>query len=87
LSRHVTLDEASTVKHTISQQVETMKTKLVLSHMVESDATPHFSVGSVSSEISLVVITSGDLVADINTEHIEKVVSIADRGTKRKQQK
>ena len=44
-SRHVTLDEASMVKPTVSQQVETIKTKLFLSQRVESDTTSHSSVG------------------------------------------
>ena len=48
-SRHVTLDEASMVKPTVSQQVKTMKTKLVLSQRVESDVTPRSSVRLVSS--------------------------------------
>jgi len=70
------------VKPIVSQQVETMTTKLVLLQRVESDATPHCPVGSVSSMISSVVTPGGDRVADMNTEHIEKVGSVAARGTK-----
>ena len=61
----------------VSQQVETMKTKLVLSQREESNVTQHSSVGSLSSEISLIVTLGGDQVADMNTEHIEKVISVA----------
>ena len=60
------------VKLTVSQQVKTMKTKLVLSQWVESDATPCCSIGSVSSGISSVLIPGGDRVADMDTEHVEK---------------
>jgi len=42
-NRHVTLEEASMVKPTISWQVEIGKTKGV-SQWVESDATPHCPV-------------------------------------------
>ena len=59
LSKHVTLDEASMVKPTVSQQVETIKTKLVLSQRVISDATPRCPVSSVLFGISLVVTLGG----------------------------
>ena len=50
LSRDVTVDEASTLKPIISQQVEIERTKEV-SQQVESDATPPSLEKSVSLEI------------------------------------
>ena len=50
LSQHVTFDETSVLKSTISQQVERMKTKEV-SQRVEVDATPPPPVGSVSMKL------------------------------------
>ena len=47
LSQHVTFDETSLLKSTVSQQVERLKTKDV-SQRVEIDATPPSPVGSVS---------------------------------------
>ena len=82
-SRHVTLDEASIVKPTISQKVETMKSKSEVSQRVKIDATQHYPVGSVSSGILSVVTPSGDRVADMETEHVEKDGSKAARETKR----
>ena len=70
-SRHVILDEASMVKPIVSQQEETMKIKL-LSQRV--DATPRCPVGLVLPGISSVVTLGGDQVADMDTEHVEKVV-------------
>ena len=58
-SRHVTLDEASIVKPTVSRQVEMRKTKVV-SQRMEVDATPHCLVDSILSEIPSVVIPGGD---------------------------
>jgi len=49
---------------------------------VEVDATPHCLVGSVSSEIPLVVTPGGDRVANMDTEHVEKDGSVAARGIK-----
>jgi len=48
------------MKPTVSQQVETMKIKMVLWQWVEGDAIPCCSVGLVSSRISSVVILDGD---------------------------
>jgi len=62
--------------------VETLKTKMVLSQWVESDVTPRYPVGSVSSGILLVVTPGEDRVADMDTKHAEKVGSVAGRGTK-----
>ena len=69
-SRRITLDEASMGKPTISQQVETMKTKSEVSQWVEVDATPHCPVSSVSSGISSVVTPSRDRGADMDTKYV-----------------
>ena len=61
---------------TVSQQVETMKTKSKVSQRVEVDTTPHCSVGSVLFGIPLVVTPGGDRVAHMDTEHIEKMVQM-----------
>ena len=50
---------------------------------MESDVTPHPSVGSLSSRISSIVTSSGDRVADMDTKHIEKIVLVVAKGTKR----
>ena len=47
LSKHVTFDETSLLKSTISQQVERLKTKDV-SQRVVVQATPPHPIGSVS---------------------------------------
>ena len=70
------------VKPIVSQQVEKMKIKSEVSQWVEADATPHYLVGSVSSEISSIVTPGGDRVADMDTKHVEKDSSNATRGTK-----
>jgi len=57
------------------------KTKVVL-QWVKVDTTPYCPVGSVSSEIPSVVTPGGDRVANMDTEHVEKDGSDADRGTK-----
>ena len=77
----VTLDVASMVKATVSQQVETMKTKSEVSQQVEVDATLHYLVGSISSGIPSVVTPSGDWAADMDIEPDEKDGSDAARGT------
>ena len=82
LEQTVTLDEASMVKPIVSCQVVTMKTKLVLSQRVKSDATPRSSISSVSSEISSFMTSGGNRVVDMNTEYVEKVGSVAARETK-----
>jgi len=63
LSKHVTFDETSLLKSTISHQVERMKTKYV-SQRVEVDTTLPPPVGSVSVKISPDVTPGGDPVAD-----------------------
>ena len=59
-----------------------MQIKLVLSQRVESDATPCCQVSLISSGISSVVTPGGDRVADMDIKQIEKVGSVATRGTK-----
>ena len=51
LSHHVTFDETSVLKSTVSQQVERTKTNEV-SQQVEVDATPPSPVGSASEKTS-----------------------------------
>ena len=57
LSKHVTFDETSFLKFTISQKVERLKTKNV-SQRVKVDTTPPLPVGSVSVKTSLDVTPS-----------------------------
>ena len=64
-----------------------MKTKLVLSQWVESDATPRCPVGLVSSGILSVITPGGDRVVDMDIEHVEKVRSVVARGTTENLQK
>ena len=66
VSRHVTFDETSVLKSTISQQVERTKIKEV-SQRVEVDATPPSPVGSVSMKTSPDMTPGGDHVARVNT--------------------
>ena len=70
LSRYVTFDNASKLRHN-SQQVESMKTKTI-SQWVENDATPRSPIGLVSFGISPNVMRSGDHVVGLDTEHIEE---------------
>jgi len=87
LSKHVTIDETSLLKSTISQQVERLKTKNV-SQRVEVDATPPLSVGSESVRISPDVILSGDQVASLDAEQIEaKVDLVTAEGIKKNPQR
>ena len=60
LSQHVTFDETSVLKSTVSQQVEKTETKEV-SQRVEVDATPPSPVGSASEKSSPDVIPGGDM--------------------------
>ena len=83
LSKHVTIDETSLLKFTISQHVERMKTK-DKSQRVEIDATPPSSGGSVSVEISPDLTPSGDQVASLDAEQIERNVDlVAAEGAKK----
>ena len=72
LSQHVTFNETSLLKSTVSQQVERTKTKDV-SQRVEVDATPLSLVGSVSVETSPDVTPSGDHVASFDAEQVEDI--------------
>ena len=58
--KHVSFDETSLLKPTVSQWVERTKTKNVL-QQVEVDATPQSPVGSVSVSTSPDVIPGGDM--------------------------
>ena len=90
LSKHVTFDETSMLKSTVSQQVERTETKEV-SQRVEVDAAPPSPVGSVSVKTSPDVIPGGDHVARIDAEQVEdideNVELFAAIGTKIKPQK
>jgi len=72
LSQHVTFDENSLLKSTVSQQMERTKTKDV-SQRVEIDATPPTPVGSVSVSTSPDVTPDGDHVANSDTEKVEDI--------------
>jgi len=72
LSKHVTFDETSLLKSTISLQVERLKTKDV-SQRVEVDATPPPLVGSVSVRTSPNMTPSGDHVANFDAEQVEDI--------------
>ena len=72
LSQHVTFDETSLLKSTISQQVERTKTKDV-SQQVEVDATPPSPVGSVSVKTSLDVTPGGDHVTSFDAEQVDDI--------------
>jgi len=78
LSKHVTFDETSLLKSTISQQVERLKIKDV-SQWVEVDATPPSPVGSVPVGISPDVTPGGDHVVVMDIEPVEL---FAAKGTK-----
>jgi len=86
LSKHVTFDETSLLKSTISQQVKRLKIKDV-SQWLEADATPLSPDDSVSIEISSDVTPSGDQIASLDAEHIERKVDlVAAEGTKKNPQ-
>jgi len=72
LSEHVTFDETSLLKSTISQQVERLKTKDV-SQRVEVDATPPPPVGSVSVRTLLDVTPGRDHMTSFEAEQIEDI--------------
>ena len=90
LSRHVTFDETSVLKSTVSHQVERTETKKV-SQRVEVDATPPFSVGSVSVKTSPDVTPDGYHIASFDAEQVgdidENVNFFAAIGTKIKPRK
>ena len=72
LSRHVTFDETSVLKSTVSQQVERTETKEI-SQRVEVDATSPSPVGSVSVKTSLDVTPGENHVARVDTEQVEDI--------------
>ena len=72
LSQHVTFDETSGLKSTVSQQVERTKTKKV-SQRVEDDATPPSQVGSVSVKTSPDVTLGEDHVASCDAEQVKDI--------------
>ena len=72
LSKHVTFDETSLLKSTVSQQVERLNTKDV-SQRVEVDATPPSPVGSVSVRTSPDVTPGADHVVRVSTEQVEDI--------------
>ena len=72
LSRHVTFDETSVLKSTVSQRVERTETKEV-SRRVEVDSTPPSPVGSVSVRTSPDVTAGGDYIASFDTEQVEDI--------------
>ena len=90
MSQHVTLDETSGLKYTVSQQVERTKTKEV-SQRVEVDATPPSPVGSISEWTLPDVTPGGDHVASFDAEQgddiNENVELFAAIGTKEKPRK
>ena len=71
LSKHVTFDETSLLKSTISQQVERLKTKDV-PQRVKVDATPPPLVGSVSVR-TLSDVTPSDHIASFDAEQVEDI--------------
>jgi len=72
LSQHVTFDETSVLKSTVSQQVEKTKTKEV-SQWVEIDATPPSPVGSVSVRTSPDVTPGEDHVASFDAKQVKDI--------------
>ena len=72
VSQHITFDETSSLKFTVSQQVERTKTKEV-SQRVKVDATPRTPVGLVSVKTLPDVTPGGDHVARVKTEQVEDI--------------
>ena len=72
LSQHVTFDETSVLKSTVSQQVERTKTKEV-SKRIEVDATPPSPVVSVSVKTSQDVTPGEDRVTRVDTEQVKDI--------------
>jgi len=72
LSQHVTFDETSLSKSTISQQVKRLKTKDV-SQWVEVDATPPTLIGSVSVRTSPDVTPGEDHIASFDAKQVEDI--------------
>jgi len=72
LSKHVTFDETSLLKSTISQQVERLESKDV-SQWMKVDATLPSLVGSVSVRTSPDVTPGVDHVASFDVEQVEDI--------------
>ena len=72
LSRHVTFNETSVLKSTVSPQVKRTKAKEV-SQWVEVDGTPPSPIGSVSVKTSPDVTLGGDHVSKVDAEHVEDI--------------
>ena len=72
LNKHVTFDETSLLKSTISQQVERLKNKDI-SQGVEVDVTLPPLVGSVSVKISSDMTPGGEHVASFDAEQVEDI--------------
>jgi len=72
LSQHITFDETSVLKSTVSQQVERTKSKEV-SQWVEIDATPSSPIGSVSVRTSPEVTPGEYHVASVDAEHVDDI--------------
>ena len=53
-----------------------MKTKSEVSQRVEINTTPHYLVGLVLSGIPSAMTLDGDWVADMDTEHDEKMIQL-----------
>ena len=75
LSRNATFDEASMMKPTVSQQVESIKIKEV-SKRLEDDATPCSPVDSVSVRISPDVTLGENHVVVLDAKHVEERVDL-----------
>ena len=76
LSQHVTFDETSLLKSTVSQQVERTKTKDV-PQRVEDDATLPSPVGSVSVRTSSDVTPRGDHVAVLMLNRLKTLMRMS----------
>ena len=72
LSQHVTFDETSVLKSTVSQQTKRTKTKDV-SKRVDVHATSPPPVGSVQVKTSSDVTPGGDHVASFDAEQVDDI--------------
>ena len=72
LSQHVTFDETSLLKSTISHRVKRLRTKDV-SQRMEVDATPPPLVGSISVRTLQDVTPDGDHVASFDSKQVEDI--------------
>ena len=72
LSWHVTFDETSVLKSTVSQQAERMENKEA-SQLMEVDATSPSPVGSISVKTLPDVTPGGDHIGRVDTEQVEDI--------------